>query len=324
VHVHEHFFHGHSRALRNRLDDPQVGLVRHDEVDVFRGEMSRLQHVRAGSGHSKHGALEDFLPLENPVRVAVHAGVIRVARAHAFHDQRLPGVAVTAQPLGKQAFLAIGRLEHDGGAAIAEQHGHAAVVPVHEGADQLAAEHQRVAHYARTDHGGRRAQAIEKTGAGRVDIHGRRLLRTQAHLDAGRLVGHLVVETARAEYDQLEVGRIHAGSSERTLRGHVTQLLEIDVRYAPFPDAGAADDPLVVGLYNGGEFGVGQDGRWHALAPTRNCCVRHLIPPRVRKGRHSTSFPTTVERGSRLPAAARCGMIARRASRPRRGGRRRA
>ena len=75
-----------------------------------------------------HGALEDLLALEHPLRVAVEARLIRIAAAHAVDAQDFARIAVAAQLFAQQAFLAVRGLQHHGGAAVAEQHRDVAVV----------------------------------------------------------------------------------------------------------------------------------------------------------------------------------------------------
>src|SRR6202023_3445532 len=66
-----------------------------------------------------------------------------------------------------------------------------------------------------------------------------------------------------------------AGPRQGACRSHPGELLEPHVGDAPLADAGAADDPLVAGIENGGQVVVGEDRRWQALAPAGNRRVYH-------------------------------------------------
>ena len=169
----------------------------------------------------------------------------------------------------------LGRLDHDRSATVAEQHRDAAVLPFHERADQLAAEHQRIAHHAGPDHRVCRAQGVQKARAGGVDVHGagRRAPRRTCSPEAwfgtrsSKLQLPITISSTAA-------GSSPAAASAR-IDGNIGEIAERHVRNTPLPDAGAARDPLVAGVEEGREVGVGQDGRRQALAPTRDRRVRH-------------------------------------------------
>ncbi len=77
--------------------------------------------------HRDHRALEDLLAVEIPRRVAEHDAVVGVGGPHAAHAQDAAHVGVAAELLADQPFLAVGRLQHHGRGAVAEQHRDAAV-----------------------------------------------------------------------------------------------------------------------------------------------------------------------------------------------------
>ena len=103
------------------------------EIDVIGAEAGALQHILAGAAHAVDGLLEDLLTLELPLGGTVQAALMRVGAADAVDTQDLAGLAVAAEFLDLQTLVAVGGLQHDGGSAIAEQHGDIAVVPVQEG-----------------------------------------------------------------------------------------------------------------------------------------------------------------------------------------------
>jgi hypothetical protein len=131
------------------------------------------EHVRGGLAHAADRALEDLLAVEVPHGVAEADFAVRVGRAVAAHAQDRARVAVAAELVGEQALVAVGRLQHDRRAAVAEQHRDVAVVPVHERRDRLDADHQRVAHRARPDHARGRRDAVQEARARGVEVHRR-------------------------------------------------------------------------------------------------------------------------------------------------------
>jgi hypothetical protein len=94
-------------------------------------------------------------------------------------------------------------------------------------------------------------------------------------LQAGRLVGRLVIEAGGAEHHQFHLARFDAGRGQRAARRHFGQIGQPHMRDAPFADAGARDDPLVTGVEEGGEVCIGEGCGRQALAPPRYGRVRH-------------------------------------------------
>ena len=192
-----------------------------------------------------------------------------VGGSHAAHAQDAAHVGAAAELLADQAFFAVGRLQHHGGRAVAEEHRDAAIGPVHELRDQLDADHHGIPHDAGADHRGRGREPVQKTGARGVDVHRRRVEGAQAHLDAGRRIRHRLVVRAAAVHDEIDVLRVEPGAGQRAGGGDVGELDPRDVRDTPLADARARHDPFVVRLHDRREIGVGEDRRAACICPTR-------------------------------------------------------
>ena len=132
---------------------------------------------------------------------------------------------------------------------------------------------------AGADHRGGRRQSVEEARARGVHVHRRRVVRADQHLHARGAVGDLLVVAAAAVDDQVDILGVHAGAGQRALARDRRHLDRRDVRHAPLLHAGAARDPGVVRLEERREIGVGQHGRRHALAPTGDGGVGHLVCP---------------------------------------------
>lgn len=62
VHVYVDLFHRDVRVLGRRLDDPDVGLVRNEQIDVCTGEPRGIESTVGRLGHRPYGVLEHFAP----------------------------------------------------------------------------------------------------------------------------------------------------------------------------------------------------------------------------------------------------------------------
>jgi hypothetical protein len=78
LHVDINTFHRHTRFFGDRFDDSQIGLMGYHQVDVLRREADARQGALARRRHALHGAFEDFLPFELPVRYSIQHAAIRV------------------------------------------------------------------------------------------------------------------------------------------------------------------------------------------------------------------------------------------------------
>ena len=126
--------------------------MRHDQCDVVNGHAGAAHDVEAGLAHALHRLAKDFLAVEIPSSLSELHAQIGVHGAHAAHAQDLPRVCVTLQLLGDDTGFLLRRLQHHGCRAVAEQHGHISVVPVHVLGNQFHTYHQRILDDAALDH----------------------------------------------------------------------------------------------------------------------------------------------------------------------------
>ena len=314
VHGHHHPLHRHVQTLGRRLDDAQVGLVRDQPVQLVAIQAVRAQGFVDHRIQRLHRMLEDLVAGHQHA----HAGVLLLGLEADRDTHRIPqqfllaavGVHVGAEDAG----LRIG-LEHHRAGAVAEQHAGAAIVPVQHPGQGLGADHQRGLRRTGADELVGDGQRVDEAGAGRVDVEGRAAGGAQLVLQQAGRGREDQVRRGGAEHDQVEVSGADAGRFHRAHRGVVGEVrgglaLGGDVALA---DAGAGDDPLVAGVHELGQVGVGQHLLRQVAAGTGDAGMDATFglahartpgePPR--RGR-----PVTIARrtcGRPTPRAAACG-----------------
>ena len=142
-----------ARTFGDRLDDAQVGLVRHDQRDVVHRHAGAVHDIETGFAHALHRFAEYLLAVEVPAGLSELHAQIRVHGAHAAHPEDVAGIGVALQLLGDHARFVFRLLQHHRRGAVAEQHGHVAVIPVQVLRDQFDADDERVLDDAALDHG---------------------------------------------------------------------------------------------------------------------------------------------------------------------------
>ncbi len=131
VDVHEHGLLGETQLLADRLDDPQVGLMRDDQADLRHRTAHPVEHVEGRLAHPLHGLHEDATAVHHQP-VVVTAGqrglVERVAGATGGESEDLGGTPVRAGHHPEH--LGSGRLRahHHRPGTIAEQDGRGPVL----------------------------------------------------------------------------------------------------------------------------------------------------------------------------------------------------
>ena len=209
---------------------------------------------------------------------------IGVFGTHAAYTQGLPRIGIAMEFLRDHTLFIFARLKHRRRGAIAKQHRHVSILPIHEFRNVFDTDHQHVFGRARLDERSGNGHAVKKTGAGGVYIHRRRLVRTQFYLQARGAVRHVLIGAAASINDEIEFRCIHAGAGQRAHRCHVRKLQARHVRYAALLHAGTAHDPLVVRRQKSREILVGENRGGQAFAPTHNGGLCHgffLAPNRV-------------------------------------------
>src|SRR5699024_10839501 len=181
---------------------------------------------------------------------AVHVNVGSSAGVDAGDHQDLP-VAAAAHD-GAQRGIILSPLHHGGAGTVAEQHAGAAVGEIGDPAEHFAADHQGVLAGA----GGQQAlggvQAVDKAGAGGVQVKADGVLGHPQLLlqHAGGGGGHGVLGQGRHQADADLFGA-DAGALQSPAGGGGAQAQVIFLSGAVVPagNAGAGDDPLVAGVH---------------------------------------------------------------------------
>ena len=257
----DHLVGGEPELAPDPGDDPAVGLMRHQPVDVRRGQPvggERLVHHLAQMLHRLAEHLAPFHPQK--------AGM--AGRRRAAIDIEDVVLASVRMQMGREDMAAarprLGhRLQHQCPGAVAEQDAGAAIVPVENAREGLGADHQsgaRLPEPQRIVGGGERK---DKPGAHRLDVEGRAPVHPQPRLHLGRGRREGVVRGGGRQNDQIEIAAVHAGAVERLLRRAHREIggQLSGCGHAALADAGALADPRVGGVEAGGQIVVGHDPR---------------------------------------------------------------
>ena len=136
-----------------------------------------------------------------------------------------------------------------------------AVVVVGDPRERLGAAHQHDAGAAALDERGGLVERVEEAGARGVDVDRRRALGADEQRDVRRQPGRQAVGRDRRDDDGVELRGRAPGVGERALARPCGEPGELLVRPqdAALADAGAPDDPRVVGVQARPEVAVGDD-----------------------------------------------------------------
>ena len=170
--VHVDLLRGETQSARRGIDDPNVGLVRYEQIDIV---------------DAKTGCFE------NPCRRVAHRGNRPAEHVFALHDELCyPGITraplgaggggaqqVAGSPVGthlerQQAGIGLvvaGLNDHSTG-TISEQHAGRAIREIEVVGQLLGADHEDRIHRACLDHLIGSAESKDKSGACRIEIHG--------------------------------------------------------------------------------------------------------------------------------------------------------
>jgi hypothetical protein len=163
------------------------------------------------------------------------AGVAAAVRAHAEAHQPIAG--------------GVAGLDGQGAGPVAEQDTGAAVVPVEPAAELVGPDHQHPPHGAAADVLGRRDQGEQEAAAGRREIEGHRPVGPQGRLHP-RSRAEQVVRAGGGQQDQIHLlgGPARMGQGGPARLGGQAGDGFTRAGHAPGADAGAAADPVVVGV----------------------------------------------------------------------------
>src|SRR6516162_1802983 len=247
-----------AELARDRLDDAQVRLVRHERGQAGRvhpGPLARGQgdRVQRGGGPPEHR-----LPLLVDKRAAVgNADLVGQAAVAAPDHRPDPGCGIR---FGHRA-------DHRGARAVREDNAGGPVSPVDPLGELLRPDHQHVPCAAGPHRVAGRAQRVTEAGARRVQVVGTRCQDLEPGGHAGGGVGDHDLRGAGGHDDQVDVGGGQAARGQRLptrCHGHVHDRL-VRAGQPPAGDADPAADPLVAGVDGYRKLLVGEH-------------VRRLIP----------------------------------------------
>ena len=130
LHGDDHPVHRHAQLAGGRLDDPDVGLVGDEPVDVGRVHAVRSQRLADDPVQRPHRDLEDLVALHLRVCPPVRDPAAAARGSAVDVEQRL--VAAVGVQVGRHHARSIRRFEHDGAGAVAEQHARTPIGPVEQ------------------------------------------------------------------------------------------------------------------------------------------------------------------------------------------------
>ena len=151
--VGEKFIHGHIQLLGHRLQNPQIGLVGDDQIDVVSGQPVSFEGLFGDIGHRSDGLFEKPIAFHGQDigfrgRIAKHFRQVVVSLDGM---EQIPEPAIGLDVGGKDAAVPIPALEHDGSGAVAQQNAGAAVFPVDDGGEPFGSDDQYMLGLAQTD-----------------------------------------------------------------------------------------------------------------------------------------------------------------------------
>ena len=141
--VEDDLLHRHAESITGRLNDPEVGLVRHDQVDIVDAEARLVEGSTHRALHAAHGMFEDRLALEmKPVDGRISGAVELASASERGGHHRLAGLAVSTEIVGEHARAVGARfIDHRTG-TVAEKDAVVSVVVVHQEVQFLGPDHQ--------------------------------------------------------------------------------------------------------------------------------------------------------------------------------------
>ena len=179
----------------------------------------------------------------------------------------------------------LGGLQDDRSRGIAEEHAGAAVLVVDDAGHRICAYDHHLAVRTGHDQVGADAEAIEVAAAAGEEVEAPGSLDPEAILHQTRRGGEQHVRRDRSHDDGLDLAGVHASALQgeaRRLHRHVRRGL-IRSRDVALRDAGALHDPLVVGVDQLLQVGVGQQPGRGVTADGGDLGVGNRVLPRSRQ-----------------------------------------
>jgi trehalose synthase len=257
-----------AEAVGGGLDDAAVGLVRHEQAHVPRGQTVVVEHAPGDLLGLAHGELEHggavLLHVVQPLIDRLVRG-----RPEAAAGGHLQGRAAAAVDLVREAedvrIVVSRRRQHHRAGAVAEEHARGAVLVVDDARHDVGADDERAVVRAARDHLQADRQREGEARARRAEVEAPRVHRADLVLQQAGGAREHHVGGRRADDDEADVGRRDARLRDGRERGLLREVGRRHPRVhdVTLPDAGALQDPLVGGVDHLLEVGVGQQPGRH-------------------------------------------------------------
>ena len=252
--VAEHPIVGDGEAIGHRIEDPLVGLVQQQPVEIGGAQPPAGEQLGQDRRHLAHGELVDLLAVHANWLEAAHLGREPIEQGavlvHLGQGEAAIAAAIGAHAEGEQAILRCrAALQGHGAGAVAEEHAGAAVLPVHPAAQLVGADHQGAAHRTTAQVVGGGDQGEEEAAAGGREIEGHGVHGAEGGLHPWGGAEE-VVGAGGGQQDEIKILGPPAGMGESRGRGGGGQLGEgfLRARHPAGADAGAGADPGVAGV----------------------------------------------------------------------------
>ncbi len=257
------------------LDDPPVRLVRHEQIDVGRGQAVAIEQPARDLLGLAHRELEHRLPvLLDVVQTLIDRLVRRRLQAAARGHAERGAAAAVDLVLEVQNLRAarLGRRHHHRAGAVAEDDAGRAILVVDDARHHVRADHQHVLVRAARHELARRRQRIGERGTGRAQVETPGVVRADLVLDQAGGAREHHVRRHRPADDHADVGRRQPRVGDRLNRRLLAQVRRRHARIddVPLADAGPLQDPVVGGVDHLLEIGVGQQPRRHVGGQRRD------------------------------------------------------
>ncbi len=162
------------------------------------------------------------------------------------------------------------RLEYHSAGAIAEQHAGGAILPVEDARERFRTDDDGALELPGLDEIIGNSECVDEARAHGLHVEGRTLGDAEALLDLHRRRRKGAVGRCRRADDEIDVDRIDSGAYERLLGGGDAKIGRefVVAGDVPLTNAGALDDPLVAGIDDLRQVGIGHDALGQVGADT--------------------------------------------------------
>src|SRR6056297_508882 len=270
---HDDAIHRHIQLARGRLDDPEIGLVRNQPVEVVFFHVVVRQRLVDDPAQRVDRNLEHLVALHAYGQPAARLGP--EAPGYADIDAEQVGmVAIGMNVSGQNTRLGIG-LQYRRARAVAEQHAGRAVVPVDHPREGFGTHHENTPGIAGLDVLGGDRKCVDEAGTGGIDIEGAAFTQAETLLYQACSGRKDDIRGGGADDQEVDIRGLDAGVFERDARcllGQVAGGLAFGCN-PPLADAGAIANPFVGSLYQRFEIGVGHYLLRQVTAGTYDACI---------------------------------------------------